>query len=362
MHDAPLRADARADAPAYPPVSLGEIADALPSFGKTLILTHVNPDGDCIGSAFALGGLIAAAGGGARVVCPTPLPKRLRFLAGEDEEAGCTVLGEGEADGYDTVLAVDVASPVQLGCLQPLIPRVRFMIDHHGLGTPFAPHFIDPKAAAAGEIVGRLYGLLRARGTVPVLPDAARRIYAAIAADTGSFAFSNTTEETHRIAGALLAETNADAAETGRPDTAELCRLLFGQRTVSELNAERHTVEGLRFYEGGRLAAVLFTQRDLADWGLSEEDIGNAVETPRSVEGVLVALSLRQQKADPREYKVSSRANADVDCASVCRSFGGGGHLRAAGCTITADTPEEALAAAAAAFGEAVRTWAAAHT
>ena len=351
MNEAPLTQEV----PVTPAVTLEEIADALPSFGKTLILTHVNPDGDCIGSAFALGDLIRASGGEARVVCPTPLPKRLRFLAGNDEEADRTVLGEGEADGYAAILSVDVASPVQLGDFAPLIPRVRFMIDHHGLGTPFAPHLIDPKAAAAGEIVSRLYALLRARGAVPALPDAARRLYAAVASDTGSFRFANTTEETHRIAGALLAEINADAADTGRPDTAEICRSLFGRHTLRELRAEMHAIEGLRFFEDGRLAAVLFTQQMLADWGLTEEDISNAVETPRAVEGVLVGLSLRQQSDDPRAYKVSSRANADVDCAAVCAKFGGGGHVRAAGCTIAADTPEEALSVAAAAFGEAIR-------
>ncbi|MBO6052597.1 MAG: DHH family phosphoesterase [Clostridia bacterium] len=358
MHDSP----APAETLPLPTVTLGEIADAFPSFGRTLVLTHVNPDGDCIGSAFALADLIEASGGEARVVCPTPLPKRLRFLAGNDEAADRTVLTAGEADGYDTILSVDVASPAQLGDLAFLIPRVRFMIDHHGLGTPFAPHLVDPKASAAGEIVSRLYALLRDRGTVSPLPDTARRLYAAIAADTGSFAFSNTTEETMRTAGELLTEINADAAETGRPDTAEICRSLFGQRTLREFHAQMHAIDGLRFFEDGRLAAVLFTQQMLADWGLTEEDIGDAVDTPRSVEGVLVALSLRQQKADPRAYKVSSRANADVDCAAVCAKFGGGGHVRAAGCTITADTPEEALAVAAAAFGEAIRTWTADHT
>ena len=330
MNEAPLTQEV----PVTPAVTLGEIADALPSFGKTLILTHVNPDGDCIGSAFALGDLIRASGGEARVVCPTPLPKRLRFLAGNDEEADRTVLGEGEADGYAAILSVDVAPPVQLGDFAPLIPRVRFMIDHHGLGTPFAPHLVDPKAAAAGEIVSCLYALLRARGAVPALPDAARRLYAAVASDTGSFRFANTTEETHRIAGALLAE----------------------MRTRTPLVHGLHAVEGLRFFEDGRLAAVLFTQQMLADWDLTEEDISNAVETPRAVEGVLVGLSLRQQSDDPRAYKVSSRANADVDCAAVCAKFGGGGHVRAAGCTIAADTPEEALSVAAAAFGEAIRT------
>ena len=78
-------------------------------------------------------------------------------------------------------------------------------------------------------------------------------------------------------------------------------------------------------------------------------------DTPRGVEGVLIGISLRQLAADPTQYKVSSRANADIDCAAVCAAFGGGGHTRAAGCTITADDPEEALARMAEAFGEKIR-------
>ena len=94
-----------------------------------------------------------------------------------------------------------------------------------------------------------------------------------------------------------------------------------------------------------------------AELGLTEEEIGNVVDTPRGVEGVLVGISLRQLAADPMSYKVSSRANAEIDCAAVCANFGGGGHVRAAGCTITAETPEEALAMMAEAFGEAVRSY-----
>jgi phosphoesterase RecJ-like protein len=93
----------------------------------------------------------------------------------------------------------------------------------------------------------------------------------------------------------------------------------------------------------------------LADAGLTEEEIGNVVDTPRGVEGVLIGISLRQLAADPTQYKVSSRANTEIDCASVCANFGGGGHVRAAGCTVTADTPEEALARMAEAFGAAIR-------
>lgn len=345
----------------YDTVDLASIADEIAHAKNALILTHVNPDGDCIGSAFALRKLIMACGGSARVVCPNELPKRLRFLASdslcmtEDEEPYDAHFDPEAEDlaAYDRILSIDVASPMQLGDLAALIPNISFMIDHHGMGEPFAPNYIDSTASAAGEIVYRLYGELKQRGIIGNVPEAARRMYAAIVSDTGSFKFSNTTPDTHMVAAELVREING--ADDGGMDTADVCRSLFGQRTLKELNAQMLAIQNLRFYENGRLGAVLFTQQMLADAGLTEEEIGNVVDTPRGVEGVLIGISLRQLAADPTQYKVSSRANAEIDCAAVCANFGGGGHVRAAGCTITADDPEEALARMAEAFGAAIR-------
>ena len=348
-------------APVYETIGLAFLADEIADTKNALILTHVNPDGDCIGSAFALRKLILACGGNARVVCPNDLPKRLRFLAsdsfymGEEEEPYNTHFDPETDDlsAYDRILSIDVASPIQLGDLAALIPHISFMIDHHGMGEAFAKNYIDTTASAAGEIVYRLYIELKQRGVIGNVPEAARRMYAAIVSDTGSFKFSNTSPETHMAAAELVREINH--ADDGGMDTADVCRSLFGQRTLKELTAQMLAIQNLRFYENGRLGAVLFTQQMLADAGLTEEEICNVVDTPRGVEGVLIGISLRQLAADPMQYKVSSRANTEIDCAAVCANFGGGGHVRAAGCTITADDPEEALARMAEAFGAAIR-------
>lgn len=351
----------REEVPVYETTELSAIIDDLPNIKNALILCHVNPDGDCIGSAFALRKILRDCGGDARVACANDLPKRLRFLAsdslymGEDEEPYALKFDPATEDlaAYDRILSIDVASPVQLGDLAVLIPKIDWMIDHHGMGEAFAVHYIDPMASASGEIVYRMYKTLRERGTIESDPEAARRIYAAIVSDTGSFKFSNTRPETHSIAAELLDEINN--AEDGGPDTADVCRSLFGQRTLKELTAQMLAIQNLRFYENGRLGAVLFTQQMLADAGLTEEEIGNVVDTPRGVEGVQIGISLRQLAADPTTYKVSSRANVEVDCAAVCAAFGGGGHTRAAGCTVTAEDPETALAIMAEAFGKVIR-------
>lgn len=343
---------------AFPTISVEEICDILEECPRMLILTHVNPDGDCIGSAFALKLMVEAVGGTAHCVCPSELPRRLQFLMTGQDDMHLAVEGMSMSealDGYDVICSVDVASPMQLGELSCLTEQVDFMIDHHGVGTRFAPYLLDETASATGEILYDVYATLAARQVFESLPDAARRIYAAMVSDTGSFKFSNTTPKTHLIVADLVNIINT--AGDGGMDTADVCRSLFGQRTLKELTAQMLAIQNLHFYEDGSLGVVTFTQQMLADAGLTEEEIGNVVDTPRGVEGVLVGLSIRQTAADPRAYKVSSRANVECDVSAVCASFGGGGHVRAAGCTIEADSMEEAENMVVGAFCEAVRAY-----
>ncbi len=335
----------------YGEMSLSDIALAIGGAKNALILCHMNPDGDTVGSAFALRDLIRACGGEASVACHDAMPRRLAFLSEGDGFIPKPIA----ADKYDLMFAVDVASPMQLGDLASLIPHIGFMIDHHGVGEPFAPYFIDPLASAAGEIVYAIYRELKHLGKIGEVSDAARKIYAAIVSDTGSFKFTNTTEETHKIAAELLSEINS--SDDGGMKTADICRALFGQRTLTELRAQMTAIQNLQFFEDGRLGAVMFTTEMLESAGLSETDIGNSVETPRGVEGVLVGISIRQLSSDPTQFKISSRSNADIDVAAVCARFGGGGHTRAAGCTVTAKSPGDALAVAVEAFSEAIRNY-----
>ena len=333
-------------------LTLYEVGNLMPRGGRTLVLGHVNPDGDCLGSACALREMLVMLGGDADVACDGTVPGRLAFICSDT-----LAFEDVRIDEYDHVISVDVASPVQLGRFAEYIPKIGFMIDHHGVGEPFADSLVVPTAAAAGEIVYDIYRELMLRGEVRRDVRVLRFIYAAIAADTGSFKFSNTTPHTLSSAAELCAGINN--ASDGGLDTADLCRLLFGRFTEREMKAKMIAIRNMRFSEDGRLGIVLFTRETLDENGLGEGDIGNAVDTPRCIDGVLVALSIRQ--TGDREYKISSRANADVDCAAVCARFGGGGHMRAAGCSVEADTPDEAYAIAEKAFGEAVREYAASH-
>lgn len=333
-------------------VSLREAINRLREAKRLLILCHTNPDGDAIGSSAALALIAEALGISACCVCPDKIADRLRFIMPERFSAEYE---DGMEDSFDTVLSVDTASPAQLGCLSHLAEngKVDLMLDHHGVGEAYATNYIDSRASAAGEIMWHIYNTLKNDGIIGTLPDVSRAIYAAVVSDTGSFKFSNVTPETHCIAACLVGEINT--ADDGGMTTDELCRTLFGRRTMRDIKAQGLAIDQLRVFENGDIAAVLLRADDYLDRGLEEGDLSAAVETPRSLTGVKIALAVRQ-KADERcTFKVSSRSNCEADVAEVCAGFGGGGHPKAAGCTIYGEDAEEVLLEAVNAFSRALR-------
>lgn len=325
-------------------LSVSEVTDAVLSAPSLLVICHTNPDGDAVGSASALAMIARAAGIRAGVILPDGPQSRIAFLL---PPGGA----ETSPDGYSVLCAVDVAAPGQLGRFAELTPSIGFMIDHHGTGEPFAPFLLNPTASSAGEVVFRVYEEAIRRGAIKKDAEIARRIYGAILSDTGSFAFSNVTPETHLISAELIREIGADPH--GMPAD-EINRNLFARATAAELACRMLTIKNLRTFADGAIAASLLTSEELRGAGIPEEDTGGAVDVPRSLEGVRVAFTVRQTADDPTAFKVSSRSNTDLDVSRVCASFGGGGHRRAAGCTVHADSPEDAFDAVRRAFEKLV--------
>ena len=330
-------------------LTLSAVSDILCRAQRVLICIHHNPDGDAAGSAFALAQMLRAMDKYARVICADPIPKRLRFTLREQEEWLYT---EGMETEYDLLCAVDTASVGQLGALGHLADKIGVSIDHHGTGEVFCPAYVDPAASAAGEILFDLYRMWCKAGQLQPDADIARLLYTAIVSDTGSFKYSNTTKKTMLAAAELMGEIQS--ATDGGDDVPMLCHRLFECRTMTELRAQRAGIDALRLEHKGELGIVLFTQQMLTDNGLTMEDIANVIGLPRTVDGVKIALAVKQSPDDPTTWRISSRANVDVDVSAVCATFGGGGHKRAAGCSISAPDAEAALAIAIEAFGGAL--------
>lgn len=339
----------------YRDIDISEVCEILSSpasvSNHTLILMHKNPDGDAVGSAFALKILIEKLGGSALCICCDEVPERLKFLLTGQENCEVnenTDIGALLASAQ-RIVAVDVASPSQLGKLYEIFEgKIDLSIDHHITGEAIAPRFIDNTAAAAGELILNIAEvLLLGKNSVPDLNDSGfyERVYAAVSSDTGCFKYSNTTPETHRRAANIL-EHGIDAADINRR--------LFDSRTPDEMRGILMTYENIKIHCDGHLSSLLITRELLEKYGLQDKEIGSIVDTVREVDGVLVGFTIRQTKDDLAKFHVSSRANVDIDVAAVCADFGGGGHIRAAGCTLTSDTPDEAYETMIKAFAEKV--------
>ena len=315
-----------------------DAADFIEDTKSALIVCHSNPDGDAIGSAIALKRIIVSLGGRAAVASPTPLPEYASFLAQGEE----ILYKESSAEDFERVIAVDTASAGQLGALSPLAQKVSLTIDHHANAEPFSPNITVPTASAAGEVIFDIYGELRMRGDVAKYdPDVCRCLFAAISSDTGSFKYSNTTPKTFMAASELSQIING--AGDGGYMTWDISRLIHDTVTEKDLKISAAIPGKIKLYEDGALAVCLITADDMKRLGAEERDMGGAIDIVRSLKGVLVAVTVRQRKDGSDSYKISARANEDIDVSAVCGTFGGGGHIRAAGATLPAPSPAKAL-------------------
>ena len=323
---------------AFTRLSCEEICARLRGGVDSLVLCHARPDADAIGSAFAVRALLASMGCRAYCACADEIPERLGFLVGELQGS---ILAENLPEDFAPVqiISVDTASPAQLGDLRErYVDRVDLMIDHHGKGEIYADGWIAPDAAATGEMVYAVAQQLAATGRIPEIPHGIDRLlYAAISSDTGCFRYSNVTPETHRCAAELL----RGAAE-GSFDPADINHRLFEVKSEKLLLAEKLGFDRLHLSCDGKVGVLDFPYELKEKHALKDEHLETLVDIPRGLEGVMVAAAIRQP-AETGVYRVSMRSSCDVDVSAVCASFGGGGHVRAAGCTITCDDGMDAV-------------------
>lgn len=304
---------------------LQAIAGVLQRSRKIIIGGHIMPDGDCVGSVAALGLALTQLGKDATMAMPDPVPEIFRFLPG----TAAFLAGENALSGdYDTFMVLDCSVPERLGALRPLLERRRLTvcnIDHHVSSHNFADYnYIDPRAAATAEIVQDLCALLGAR----ITPDIAACLYTGIITDTGSFQYENTTPGTHRRAAQLI--------EKGAP--AHVINIqIYEQKPLAQLRVLEAVLPTLRLSPCGRVAWMSVTKELLNNLQAKDEHVNGLINYARSVRGVEVALLFREMA--PGRYKISFRSKEVVDVNRLAGRFGGGGHVRAAGCVLEGDLP-----------------------
>ena len=298
------------------PTVPGEVLEAVRAARRVLLLAHLYPDGDVLGSQLGLGLSLRAVGRTVTFACHHAVPAPLLFLPGAREVQQWK---EG-APGHDLVVTLDCPDAGRVGglldgCRQPGARVLN--IDHHADNRRYGDvNWVDPRAAATGEMVHDLIEAL----DLPLTPEVAVNLYTAIVADTGSFRYSNTTPKTFRVAG-RLAEAGADPAwaaiqlyETRQLAGLHLLGRLLGQ---VETNAE------------GTIAWLVVDRAHGAFSDLIEAE--DLVTYPRSLGTAKVAVLFRELAGETPMVKVSLRGKGDVNVARIAAALGGGGHPNAAG-------------------------------
>ncbi len=313
-------------------LKLEQVCERLCENKKTLIIFHARPDADAVGSAFALREILRMMNIPAICACADEVPERLRFLT--DGVQGSVLVEKDMVLDHERVISVDSASPQQLGELFGRLHRyVDLMIDHHENGTVYADYYIDPRASATGEILYEIALYLLETGRISELPPRViNGCYAAICSDTGCFRYANTTPRTFRCVAELL--------EVGASQV-EINRRLFESKSHKQVKAEGEAARRLTLHDGGRIASVTFPYSSKFSLCLSDEHLETVIDVPRSIDGVEIAFSVRQPEDEPF-FRVSMRSNTDWNVAAICARFGGGGHVRAAGCSLEAANIHEA--------------------
>ncbi|HXX81718.1 MAG TPA: bifunctional oligoribonuclease/PAP phosphatase NrnA [Thermodesulfovibrionales bacterium] len=283
---------------------------------KFFIATHVRPEGDALGSSLALSIALESMGKETTLYDRDPVPAFYRFLPCH-ERFTQTHLPLAH-DGLPLLL-LDCNEPERAG-LENVVIRRSAVIDHHETIKEFGDiQWIEPHAAATGIMV---YDLIRKLG-VRITKDIATNLYTAIAIDTGTFRFSNTTSDVLRIA-AELVESGADPGA--------IAGQLYETWSRERFSLLTKVLDTLEITRG--IAVIVVTNEMFSETGTSPEDTENFSNFPKMMEETKVSLLLREIEGG---WKVSLRSKGDWNVAKIAAQFRGGGHRNAAGCVIKGD-------------------------
>lgn len=308
------------------PHPLDPIVAALAKARRILLLTHVHPDPDALGSQLGLGKILAGLGKEVVLYSEEKVSHLYDFLPGSD----LLNVGLPELAGFDCAVALDCGDAYRLGEDREALLAIHpfLVLDHHAGHQEFGDlRWVDPTRAATGEMVYDLAVALKA--TIPT--EAAYCLYTAIVADTGSFKYSSTSADTFRVAGELLAYGVKPAEVAGK---------LFDNFTLNRLQLLKLVLETLTLHDEQKIAMITATHELFARSGADPADTEGFINYPRALSSVKVAVFLKEP--EPGLVTVSLRSKGSAhDVAKVAARFGGGGHRNAAGFKMRDTTIDE---------------------
>lgn len=294
-------------------IGFGEAETFLRNCKDAVIITHRNPDGDCIGAGFGLKDILEQLGIRSRVVCHDVFPKRYDFI---------TEAGAGEEFEPQTIIAVDIADKKLMGKYEEIYgDKVQLCIDHHVSNKNYAEKtLLRADAAAACEVI---YELAEFMG-LDITKHCATCLYTGIATDSGCFKFDCTTYRTHQIASDMMRRFDIKFAQINRR--------MFDIKSAGRAKLEGRLCDMLETYLDGKLCVIAVTRDLMEELGINDGELEGFAPLTIQYEEAEVGIFIRQRADD---YKCSFRSANDVNVSKICETLGGGGHEKAAGCNMS---------------------------
>ncbi len=276
-----------------------------------LIVSHINPDGDAVGSVIALALGFKKLGKRVYILSKSPVPEIFRFLPYSK-----LINNKIPTADFDVLFLLDCNTLERTG-FTALPAKSIAVIDHHLTASKnkYRVNLIDPSVSATGELIYNLLHALR----VPIDRNIATNLYTAIFTDTGGFKYSNTSVKTLKIAASMI--------EAG-VNTWEVSKEVYESMSVNRFRLFTSVLS--TFEKQGKIACITVTRAMFKKTHTTAEDTENFVDHARGIKGIEVGILFREDAKN--SYKISLRSKGSVNVASIAKSFGGGGHASAAGC------------------------------
>ncbi|HEX7186319.1 MAG TPA: bifunctional oligoribonuclease/PAP phosphatase NrnA [Thermoanaerobaculia bacterium] len=309
---------------------------------RFLLTSHINPDGDAIGSELGLARLLRRMGKGAVVWNRDETPTIYRPLPGSDRVHNGAEPPAGFPDLFDAIIVLECPSPDRTGIEQHLSARPVINIDHHLGNQHYGDvNWVDTAAPAVGEMVYRLAQGLK----LALEPETASCLYLTLVTDTGGFRFSNATAVAFEAAASLV-------RDGAHPE--QVSQWLYESQPLPVVRLVGEMLQTLQVHEGGRIATARLLPEMFERVGASPGDSEGLIDYPRSIAGVDAVALIRQR--EDGTHKVSLRSRGEVDVEKIARHHGGGGHRNAAGFVMEGDgeqVRQQVVAALAASLPQA---------
>lgn len=296
-------------------MTLDNILEEIKKANSIVILTHENPDGDAIGSAAAMNLALKQIGKNADVIIPE-YPRTFDFLPGMQD-----VKQESAIDSYDLAISLDCATTKLLNGFAKYFDdaKSKVVIDHHGSNNMYGDYnYVDQDAPACAQLLLVLFNYYN----IEITREIGTCILAGIITDTGGFRYDNVTSETFEFVSELCRKG---------VKVSKIYQRVFASMSKSKFNLHRIALDRLEFFENGQVAFTYITKKDEESVNAENGDYDGIVEQGRDIEGVEVSIFLRETD---KGIKASLRSKERANVSELCMIFGGGGHIRAAGCTM----------------------------